>query len=178
MKLSRIASVSLLAATLFAGLPVTGLAHITEITIRVDGLSCPFCAYSLEKHLKNVENAETPVIDVKEGTASVTPTGDDPVDIEALRDAVKKAGFTPREVHVEGNGHIETIDGRPTLLAEDGTHLFALEANETLAGITPEETKDFEFTGVVLPRGEDEDESELRTLALVTVTPYRKGENQ
>ena len=175
MKLSRITAVSLLASTLIVGLPVAGLARVTDITIEVDGLSCPFCAYGLEKQLKTVENADTPIIDVKEATATMTPIGDDPVDFEVLREAVKKAGFTPRKIRVKGIGRVETVEGQPTLVSEDGTSLFLLEANDVLAGLTPDETVVLEFTGIVLSRVQGEDESPLPTLALVAVTPRGEG---
>ena len=55
-----------LATSVFAASPVG--AQITRVTVRVDGLSCPFCAYSLEKKIKAVEGTKEPVINVEEGT--------------------------------------------------------------------------------------------------------------
>jgi len=66
--------------------------------IQVDGLSCPFCAYGLEKNLKKVDGIESVEIDMKTGKATVTIKLDMQVDDEALRQAVKKAGFTARRI--------------------------------------------------------------------------------
>jgi len=66
--------------------------------IQVDGLSCPFCAYGLEKNLKKVDGIESVEIDMKTGKATVTIKSDMQVDDEVLRQAVKKAGFTARGI--------------------------------------------------------------------------------
>jgi len=66
--------------------------------IQVDGLSCPFCAYGLEKNLKKVDGIESVEIDMKTGKATLTIKSDMQVDDEALRQAVKKAGFTARRI--------------------------------------------------------------------------------
>ena len=91
-----------LVAGLLALLPITSLPAqemgVPTATIRVDGLSCPFCAYGLEKHLKKVTGVENVKIDMKGGKAVVHLRPGIHVDDAALREAVKKAGFTPREI--------------------------------------------------------------------------------
>jgi len=67
-------------------------------TIQVDGLSCPFCAYGLEKHLKKVNGVEGVTINMKRGQATVALKSDAQVDDQTLRQAVKKAGFTARGI--------------------------------------------------------------------------------
>jgi len=67
-------------------------------TIRVDGLSCPYCAYGLEKHLKKLAGVESVEIIMKSGKAIVRLKPDVQVDDAALKTAVKKAGFTARGI--------------------------------------------------------------------------------
>ncbi len=67
-------------------------------TIVVNGLSCPFCAYGLEKHLKKVNGVEDVNIDMKHGKATVSLKPGTQVDDAMLREAVKKAGFTARDI--------------------------------------------------------------------------------
>jgi len=69
-----------------------------KASIQVDGLSCPFCAYGLEKNLKKVNGIESVDIDMKTGKATVIIKSDRQVDDQALRQAVKKAGFTARGI--------------------------------------------------------------------------------
>ncbi len=67
-------------------------------TITVDGLSCPFCAYGLEKHLKKVNGVEGVEINMKSGKATVVLKPGTQVDDAILKEAVKKAGFTARGI--------------------------------------------------------------------------------
>ena len=67
-------------------------------TIQVDGLSCPFCAYGLEKHLKKVRGVARVTIDMQGGTATVTLKPDAKVDDGDLRKAIEKAGFSARTI--------------------------------------------------------------------------------
>jgi len=69
-----------------------------QITIRVDGLTCPFCAYGLEKKLKRLEGAEKVRIDIDQGLAEVTVAEGKTIQEKDLKNAVLKAGFTPRDV--------------------------------------------------------------------------------
>ncbi len=71
----------------------SGLAE-TKYVIGVDGLSCPFCAYGLEKRLKKVENVESISIDMNKGHAVVIAKPGATIKEEDLRKAVKKAGFS------------------------------------------------------------------------------------
>ncbi len=70
-----------------------GLAE-TKYVIGVDGVSCPFCAYGLEKRLKKVENVESISIDMNKGHAVVIAKPGATIKEEDLRKAVKKAGFS------------------------------------------------------------------------------------
>ena len=46
-----------------------------QVTVQVDGLSCPFCAYGLEKRLKKVENVADLSIQVDQERAVLTSLG-------------------------------------------------------------------------------------------------------
>ncbi len=70
----------------------------TQISIRVDGLSCPFCAYGLEKKLKKLEGTEKVRIDIEKGIAEITVAEGKTIAEEDLNKAVEDAGFSPREI--------------------------------------------------------------------------------
>ena len=70
----------------------------TQISIRVDGLSCPFCAYGLEKKLKKLEGTEKVRIDIDRGVVEVTVAEGKAIEESQLRQAVLDAGFTPKEI--------------------------------------------------------------------------------
>lgn len=70
----------------------------TYIKIVVDGLSCPFCAYGLEKKLKKVSGSENVLISLTEGEATMSVPKHKKPTQEELKKIVEDAGFSPREI--------------------------------------------------------------------------------
>ena len=62
----------------------------------VDGLSCPFCAYGIEKRLSQIEGVQSLQTDIGDGVVVVTMRPDTLLDEDEARQAVEKAGFTLR----------------------------------------------------------------------------------
>lgn len=106
--------------TLFVLPNLSGAQDSEKIVIRVDGLSCPFCAYGLEKNLKKLEGVERVDIKVNDGIAEVTLKEGKKLDDKALKEAVKKAGFTPREIKRESMGKQTEADLSMTILNVEG----------------------------------------------------------
>jgi len=70
----------------------------TYVKIQVDGLSCPFCAYGLERNVEKVNGAKDIFISIKEGyTTFNIPKDQLPTEDELIK-VVKNAGFTARKV--------------------------------------------------------------------------------
>ncbi len=69
-----------------------------EISIRVDGLTCPFCAYGLEKKLKRLDGAEKIHIDIEKGIAHIQLVEGKKMEEKDLKQAVEDAGFTAKEI--------------------------------------------------------------------------------
>ncbi len=89
-----------------------------RITLRVDGLSCPFCAYGLEKNLKSLEGVSNLDIKVNDGLAAFDVKAGVTITDEQLKKAVSDAGFTLRNIKREslaeqskkGDGTMEMIN--------------------------------------------------------------------
>ncbi len=75
-----------------------------QIIVRVDGASCPFCAFGLEKRLGRIEGVAKVRIEMKAGKAIITLKEGAAVSERALRQAVEEAGFTPREITFPPSG--------------------------------------------------------------------------
>lgn len=71
-----------------------------QATVRVDGLSCPFCAYGLEKKLKSIDGVDKLEIKVNDGLAILTYKDGAKIEKEVIAKKVKEAGFTPGEITI------------------------------------------------------------------------------
>lgn len=71
----------------------------TTVTLRVDGLTCPFCAYGLEKRLREIAAIDTLVVRVSDGLVLIRAKDGEAVTDEDLQEAVKSAGFSLREIY-------------------------------------------------------------------------------
>ncbi|MCH7517212.1 MAG: heavy-metal-associated domain-containing protein [Bacteroidetes bacterium] len=74
------------------------LAQSDEVKVRVDGLSCPFCAYGLEKKLNELDGVDSIFIDFEEGLVVMQVTDSENISEEEIRAKIEEAGFTPREI--------------------------------------------------------------------------------
>ncbi len=162
---------ALMALTLL--LPAPGVAQILEVTIEVDGLACPFCAYSLEKNLKRIGGISGIAINVNQGTATLTPVTDSQVDLEGIPVAVKDAGFTPRDMRVSAAGRIELRGGGAVLVAADGTLLFRLDPNEVLSSVGTGDWDNYEILGVYVLHEESDESTGPPRLSLTRVAALR-----
>lgn len=72
--------------------------EITYIKIGVNGMACPFCAYGLEKKIKNIEGSGELYVDINEGYVTFTVPADNKPTKEKLQKIVKEAGFEAREI--------------------------------------------------------------------------------
>ena len=87
---------------LFISLVGLGFAQAqTKYVLKVNGLTCPFCAYGLEKKLKKVKGVESVSIDLEEDEAIVLIKDGTTVQEDAIRKAVKKAGFSVASLEKE-----------------------------------------------------------------------------
>ncbi len=64
--------------------------------LRVDGLACPFCAYGVEKKLKNTEGVIGVDIQINDGIVLVTVEDGARFDEAQARRIMEEAGFTLR----------------------------------------------------------------------------------
>ena len=68
--------------------------------IGVAGMSCEFCAYSVEKNLKKLTGVDQAQVNLDAGKARIVMAPGQATDVEAVRQAIKAAGFTPGEIQI------------------------------------------------------------------------------
>lgn len=65
----------------------------------VDGLTCKHCVASVEEEVSEVEGVTTVDVDLKSGgTSKVTVVSTEPLNEDAVRDAIVEAGFVLKEM--------------------------------------------------------------------------------
>lgn len=69
-----------------------------DVVLYVDGMTCPFCSYGLEKKLTRLEAIEHIQIDLDKGRVVLTLREGESVTDEELEKAVDDAGFSLRSI--------------------------------------------------------------------------------
>jgi copper chaperone CopZ len=72
----------------------TAVAAPKAYQLSVSGLSCPFCAYGIEKQLHQIKGVDRLTTDVRSGTITVVMTEGATLDEATAKRAVQAAGFT------------------------------------------------------------------------------------
>ena len=114
------------------GNPRPTQAQVEKVEIRVDGLACPFCAYGLEKKLKDLKGVRNVKINVKDGQAALQNAAKQSIAVEKLESVVKNAGFTPREISLTVVGKVEQSNGSPVFSATGSSVKFILKKDDQL----------------------------------------------
>jgi mercuric ion binding protein len=91
--------------TVFMLWSTNALAGEVHFLLGVDGMSCPFCVYGIEKRLKKIEGVGDVRADLALGNIWVEASGANVLSEDSARLLLEDAGFTLRtfEVHQTGN---------------------------------------------------------------------------
>ncbi|PHR62828.1 MAG: hypothetical protein COA47_01860 [Robiginitomaculum sp.] len=84
----------IVAGLLFASLSVPALGEDQQTKIRVDGMTCPFCAATTEKALSEVSGVKSVHTDLEKGVITVCATKESKLDEVSLKEMLLKKGFT------------------------------------------------------------------------------------
>ena len=69
-----------------------------DVIIEVDGLSCPFCAYGIEKRLRKIDSVDELSVLLEEGKVQLKLKEVATVSEERLQKAIADAGFEARSI--------------------------------------------------------------------------------
>jgi len=67
------------------------------VDVRVIGLACPFCAYSVEKSLGKLSGVDNVTVDLAANQVRVVMQAEHTADLQQIKQAIVNAGFTPGE---------------------------------------------------------------------------------
>lgn len=88
----------LLLILFLAATALPALAAGTHYQIRVDGLACPYCAYGIEKKLKQIEGVGKIDVDLEKGLVKVDVADGTTLAEPQMKKLIMDAGFTYRSM--------------------------------------------------------------------------------
>ena len=125
--------------------PAPGLPGMVRVTIEVE-LSCPSCAAGLERRLLRLDHVAGVEVSSPDGRVVLAVAPGRHLDLAAVWDTVRNAGFIPDRLAVTAVGHVTDVNGAPALalspdfalpLAEaDGFTAPATDAGDRLMKVT------------------------------------------
>ena len=74
-----------------------------DVKLFVDGLSCPFCQYGVERHLKRIDAVEDIKVNIGDGRVDLILKPDAEISEEEIQKAIDDAGFTLRDIKFADN---------------------------------------------------------------------------
>lgn len=89
--------------------------EIDRVEMQINGMTCPFCVYGIEKKLEALEEVEDASANLKTGIVDIKLKKDEPIDIERLNEAVRETGFTPGGIKITATGSLIEYNGYPAL---------------------------------------------------------------
>ncbi len=111
--------------------------QVSQLRVRVDGLTCPFCAYGIEKRVKRLETVASYYIEIRQGEVTLVGKPGHAISPEKVRQAVADAGFTPRSMSLTATGTLALRNGRMifTLATVEPAVRYVVSATSMAQGI-------------------------------------------
>ena len=103
-------------------------ATFVSAELRVNGISCPFCAFGIEKKLLDVDGVQGIEVFLDDGRIALTFLPDNTVTVSDLERAVEKAGFEIAALRLRVRGHLlSSEEGGALLVASAGMRFRLVE---------------------------------------------------
>ena len=142
-------------------------AEISHVNIGVNGLGCPFCVHGIEKQLNKIDGVKKVDIELKIGQALVSLENGISPDISAFQTAIKKAGFTPRNVQITAIGKVQLKNDEIHLTLRGSKNKYLLFAKDTVNAELPLQLK-----------AQLSDLADSQSLVAITGTPHSHAQGQ
>ncbi len=101
-------------------------AEFVSAELRVNGLSCPFCAFGIEKKLLDVDGVQGVEVFLDDGRIALTFEPENAATVSDLEKAVEKAGFELSALQLAVRGHLLGSEEGGALLVANARMRFRL----------------------------------------------------
>jgi len=107
-----------------------GKNEVDQITVQVDGLGCPFCAYGLEKKMQEMEGVKKFKIAMENGLTTFTYPAEKKITTDEIKAQVDKAGYTPMDIKIErADGTVEELTFEKQVIDYEANQSIEFEVN-------------------------------------------------
>ena len=115
------------ALALWIATPTLSHAQLLEADLRVNGMTCPFCAFGIEKKLRALEGVEEVDVLLDEGEIRLTLATGNSCTVAAFEKAVDQAGFELAGLSLAVRGIVTSQSGELVLEASPAVRFRLLE---------------------------------------------------
>jgi len=122
---SKVTTILVMALGLVAG---SAVGQVGSARVEVKGMSCPFCAFGVEKKLGRVPGVANVDVGMKKGIARLAAAKEASIDVKAVPKAVREAGFTPGAITIVASGTIHRTGRAMQLVLPGGGTPFDLDS--------------------------------------------------
>ncbi len=119
-----------------ASAPLPAQADVLEADLEVLGMSCPFCAFGIEKKLRAVPGVDTVSVLLDEGRIELRFAPENDTAPADLRKAVKDSGFKLSGLRLRVRGTLAQDGQRPILQSSQNVRFLLVDATsgESISG--------------------------------------------
>ena len=118
------------------------------VTVTVEAeLSCPSCALGLERRLNRLDHVAGVEVRPADGRIVVTVEPGHRLDLAAVRDTVRGAGFIPDGIRIIAVGRLTDVNGKPALALSPDFALPLAAADGAAALATEPSDRPLKMTG-------------------------------
>ncbi len=125
---TRTALLGVLLGVFVLGVSFAARAEVLGAELQVLGMSCPFCAFGIEKKLRAVEGVRDVTVFLDDGRIELAFSPKNAAQAADIDAAVKKAGFELSGLRVEVRGTLASDDATPVLEAAEEVQFRLLDA--------------------------------------------------
>ncbi len=119
-----------------ASTPLPAQADVLEADLDVSGMSCPFCAFGIEKKLRAVSGVDAVSVLLDEGRIELRFVPENDAAPADIRNAVKDAGFKLSGLRLKVQGTLAQDGGRPMLQSSQNVRFLLVDSTsgESISG--------------------------------------------
>ncbi len=155
-------------------------AEMRAAELRVNGMTCPFCVFGIEKKLRHVSGVNEVEVFLDEGRIRLVFSAENTATVREIENAVEDAGFELSGLSVDVEGTLVEDDGAMVLQAGEASRYRLIERNAgSVQPLSPEAKRRLRAKaagGKVLVSGEVHSHSDDAPALLVErVEPVKDG---